>query len=392
MLGIFWGTLSVILLMSLGDSFYLYQKNAMDTIADGKTLVFFGQTQLSYQGKPPGQTIHMRTADLDLLKKSIPGLSQSTPIIGDCKRNECPNITSMHNRKRSPIMGVDASYADMLHLKMITGSHFFSADDVKRQSHDIILGDELNEYLFPYGGSIGQTVTLSGVPFTVIGVLMPDRTGQPGSAWNTSSGFIPYSTYNSLWGDTDINEAIFMPNNKANQPELINNLRHYLARRFHFSPEDNSAVFIPDIASTLDFVKTFFWLFKLFLTFSGAMTLVVGGIGVANIMFLIVSERTKEIGLYMALGARDRYILNEVLWEAGSIILLGGFLGIVVAAGFILTLNLAPLPPWLGQPTLSLENFLITNVILLVIALLAGYFPAKRAIQLSPVAALNDEA
>ena len=184
-LGIFWGTLSVILLMSLGDSFYLYQKNAMDTIADGKTLVFFGQTQLAYQGKPPGQIIHMRTADLALLKKSIPGLSQSTPIIGDCKRNQCPNIRSTHNRKRSPILGVDTSYADMLHLKMTAGSHFFSADDVKRQSHEIILGDELNQYLFPYGDSIGQHVTLSGIPFTVIGVLTPDRTGQPGSAWTT---------------------------------------------------------------------------------------------------------------------------------------------------------------------------------------------------------------
>ena len=390
-LGIFWGTLSVIMLMSLGDSFYNYQKQQMDQIADGKTLFYLGKTQLPYQGKPPGQTIHMRIADLTQLAKNIPGIASVTPILGTCRKKDCPNITSQNQRKRAPILGVDASYYTMQHLTLTQGSRFFNDQAVDSRQHVIVIGSELNDYLFPHNNGINQDITIAGIPFTIIGVIEPDRSGAPGTSWSSSSAFIPYTTYASIWGDVDITQAIIMPKNKSYQPELIENLRHYLARQFHFSPEDERALFIPDIAGSIDFFSKFFYLFKLFLAFSGAMTLAVGGIGVANIMFLIVSERTKEIGLYMALGAQDRFILSEVLLEAAAIIFTGGLLGILIAGSLLLGLNAITLPSWIGHPTISLENFTVITTLLLIIALLAGYFPAHRAINLSPITALHDE-
>ena len=138
-----------------------------------------------------------------------------------------------------------------------------------------------------------------------------------------------------------------------------------------------------------DFFQWFFKSINLFLGFCGLLTLAVGGISVANMMFLIVTERTPEIGLKLALGAKDKHILGQVLLESFVIVFLGGLLGFLVSSLVLISLADISLGGWLGTPSLSIPVLIGTVIILAFVALLSGFFPALRASRLQPVEALS---
>ena len=146
---------------------------------------------------------------------------------------------------------------------------------------------------------------------------------------------------------------------------------------------------MPNVAQVAEFFSAFFRGVQLFLGFCGAMTLGVGGVGVANIMFLVISERTREIGLRMALGAKSHHILAQILLEAFVIVMLGALIGFSVSWLIVTSLQIIPLPEWIGMPQISMSVVYMTMLVLSLVGLLAGFFPAKRASLLDPVVALT---
>ena len=168
-------------------------------------------------------------------------------------------------------------------------------------------------------------------------------------------------------------------------------MRTYLGYLYHFSPDDTNALMFYDTLKIFNFFNWFFVGIQLFLGLCGSLTLAVGGLGVANIMFLIVTERTKEIGLRMAVGARDSHILIQILCEALILVVLGGLFGITLSYLTVFILQFITLPAWIGKPTISLSIAFITIAVLAMIGVLAGYFPAKRASRMDPVDALGAE-
>jgi putative ABC transport system permease protein len=163
----------------------------------------------------------------------------------------------------------------------------------------------------------------------------------------------------------------------------------YLGRKYRFDPTDEGSLFIWDTVEMDRFTNWFFWGLKALFGLGGVLTLGAGGIGVANIMFLIVRERTREIGVRLAVGARDGQILGQVLLEAFLIVGLGGFLGLTFSGLVILLVQVLPMPDWLGKPELSPTVGLLTFVVLALVGLAAGIFPARRAARLDPVRALE---
>jgi putative ABC transport system permease protein len=161
-----------------------------------------------------------------------------------------------------------------------------------------------------------------------------------------------------------------------------------LAKTHRFDPTDHEAVRMWDVTENEKFMHSFMLGFRIFLGVMGVLTLVVAGIGVSNIMNVVVEERTKEIGVKMALGARQRSIITQFLFETGLLTFLGGAIGFAISFGVCAAFP-SSLDEYVGTPMISFQVGLITTVVLGLIGFLAGYFPARAAARLNPVEALR---
>lgn len=379
--GIVWGTVAVILLLSLGHGFYLASKKNMSHLADGMLIFNHSVTSQPFRGMPPGQSIHIKTSDVLQLKELFPTIRAVSPDLS--------NVATIQRKDtllpESEIDGVDSNYGLINNYQVAKGGRFIDQLDVVNSRPVVFIGDDLKENLFGKSNAIGQHIFLKNVPFIIIGVMQarPDA-----GKWFNNIAIIPYTTALELWGDQDVDSFAVLPKNGNHIAELKKGIITYFANRYSFKPDDQSAMSVFDFTMISQFFNWFFLSIEIFLGFCGAMTLGVGGLGVANIMFLIVTERTNEIGLRMAMGARRSHIMLQILLEASVIVLIGGVLGFVISLTAILILAHLSLPDWLGSPTLSPAVTMVTLVILTVTALLAGYFPARRAANMQPVTAL----
>ncbi|MDF1797217.1 MAG: ABC transporter permease [Coxiellaceae bacterium] len=382
--GIMWGTLSVVLLLALGNGFYNHNQHEMRRIANGQIFMRTGITTKPYQGRPTGQIIHIKVKDILAMANDLPQIKMITPLMNFATVGL--TLTSDKHQVKGTVEGVSNDYPDITQVDIANGGHFFNQIDLQHNNKVVFLTDHMKQVLYPHSNPINKTLHISGIPFTVVGYQSPQRQG--GAHWRGNLIYVPYTTYQQLWGDQDSAEVALI----THTPQQVDNtkqaIRHYLASRFHFDPTDSQAIMMPDLTKIVHFFDWFFWGIKTFLIFCGALTLAVGGIGVANIMFLIVSERTAEIGLRLALGSPDSSILWQILLESLMLVFIGGVAGIVLAMTIVTTLQHLPLPDWIGTPKVSLIAMIISFVTLAIVGIAAGYFPAKKASLLEPVVAL----
>jgi putative ABC transport system permease protein len=229
---------------------------------------------------------------------------------------------------------------------------------------------------------------IHGSPFLVVGVLVPKEQDSAYSGRDHSKMVIPESTFRALTGDKYVNNFIY----KAPSPELneiLNDqVRAALSSRLRFHPDDDQAVQLWDTTEMFVFMDAFMLGFQIFLGIMGVLTLVVGGIGVSNIMNVVVEERTKEIGIKMALGARSRAILTQFMLETMILTAVGGGIGLAISFA-ICSAFPVHLEEYVGLPTLSPGLAMLTASILGMVGFVAGYFPARDASHLDPVVAMK---
>jgi len=385
LLGIVWGTVAVVLLLALGEGFYRAGQKSMQSIANGAIRAWPGITSKAFQGQAPGQPIHMRISDLIAMTKALPDIKYFSPTLSIGNH---VNLQWRAQQTTARIIGVAPDRALLTQLKLSTHSRFINAMDLANQKNVIVLGSKLKQQIFGNSNAIGQTILVYGIPFLVIGAQADEKT-QDNFDWDQENAFIPYTTAQAIGGDQDIDGFILLTKNPNQSEKFVKTMSKFLGWRLHFDPTDHNAIYIFDTAQVTRFFTWFFRAIELFLGFCGLLTLGVGGIGVANIMFLIISERTQEFGLRMAVGAKPAHVLLQVLLETGVIILLGGLIGFIIAGTSIGLLQIISLPDWLGKPTLSPLIILATFLILALVGLIAGYFPARRAANMQPVEALS---
>lgn len=383
--GIFWGTLAVVLLMALGHGFYTGSKRHVEALANGLISISPGVTSIAHKGRPGGQAISIPLNFTMQIQKHFPSIKWLSPVLG--QNNYSHYISYKTIRTNKPILGVDQRFTNLYQLKLTPGSRFFSPLDISQKSRVVILGSQLKIDLFGSRSAINHEVAIDGIPFLIIGTT--SVSSNKSQQHTNISGYIPYTTYKELFGGDTVSQIMIMPQHDWQRATLTEQLKRLLAVKYNFSPTDKSALFIPDFSMALNFFNWFFGLIQGFLAFCGIMTLAVGGIGVANIMFLIVTERTREIGLRMALGAQDFQIMLQVILESLIIVLSGGAAGIFVTWIIVGALDTVPLPEWLGKPAIQLESLIFTIIILMLVAILAGLFPAIKASKLEPVTALG---
>ncbi|MFA6408730.1 MAG: ABC transporter permease [Gammaproteobacteria bacterium] len=377
-----WGTLTVILLLALGDGFQVASKKNMLSIADGAFFIIPTRTSIAYQGFPKRQPIKIQVSDIINIKQSIPSLIAATPIL-----TANTKLGAGTREAKKNVFGVSLDFSKIRKLELTEGSRFLTPFDIENNERVAIIGDKLKREFFKDQNAIGKTITINSAPFKIVGTLEPPAKATYSHYDN--SAIITYVSFMSLYDQKNANFIAVLPDSKLDPDTVEQNLRNYFAYQYHFSPQDKKALKIFSSAKIFQFFTYFFIGIKLFLLACGTLTLGVGCLGVTNIMFLIVTERTKEIGLRMSLGATDANIFSQIMLEALAITSIGGFLGFLLSASIITTLQHIPLPEWIGVPTLSTPSAFVTIFILIALGLIAGYLPAKRAAKMDPITALG---
>jgi len=382
--GITWGTVAVSLLLAFGLGLQRQQTRSMAGLGDRIVIAWPSRTSKPWQGVDRGRRILMRGEDILFLERSVPGVAAISPEMStELKARWGTKVRAVR------VSGVWPSYGAMRNMIPQEGGRFIDALDQARRRRVVFVGNEIAGDLFGTQDAVGKVVQLGGSPFTVIGVLQPKEQDSAYSGRDHSKFVIPESTFRALTGRRYLDDFIY----KAERPKLNASLtlriRNTLARRMHFDPSDDQAIQVWDTTEMFQFFDTFMLAFNVFLGVMGLLTLVVGGIGVSNIMNVVVDERTREIGIKMALGAKGRTILLQFLAETLVITAAGGAAGLLLAFGICRGVSHLGLEKTIGNPVLSPGIAILTTVSLGLIGFIAGYFPARDAARLDPVVAMK---
>lgn len=376
--GIVWGTVAVVTLLAFGTAL---ERRALEDMGTGANFVTISTTvtSLPHRGFPAGRRIRLVPEDASLLRDHVPEIALLSEVTSTTRLVRVGNAI-----ERPSITGVQPEYEGIRQIHLLDGGRFLSPLDMDQRRRVAVLGSRLNEALFNDADAVGRQVMVDGTGFTVVGVVERESGFGAGNQL-----FIPATTYRGLYGARHISSLAFSTVTPALAPRAIHEAISLLAARHRFDPEDLAAVRAGGSFRMDQEIGLFFLGLKIFLAVVGGFTLVVGGIGVANIMFVVVRERRREIGIKRAVGARRSHILLQFLLETALLVALGAVLGFLIAAGLVNLLAMLPFTEELGKPVISMTVAGGTIAVLGVIALAAGFFPARRAAQMDPVACLR---
>lgn len=384
MFGIIWGTVAIIVLIAFGVGFKQQMSINMHGIGESIAIMFPGRTTKPWEGFGTGRRVSFMEEDVRLLATQVRELEAVSPEFS----RRVPTRVG-ENILNPLVAGVIPIYADMRNIIPEPGGRFLNDLDVQHRRRVALIGDKVKEILFGQTDAIGRIIHVGEVPFTVIGVMQKKTQNSSYNARDRDRVFIPASTYGSVFGEVYLNNIIYKVKDPTIAEEVNDKVRATLGKRYRFDPTDKDAVWIWDTSRFDKFIFYFFLGFNIFMGIIGSFTLGVAGLGVANIMFIVVQERIKEIGIKRAVGATRSNILFQFFMETFFIIFLGSFIGFLIAYGIIEIMQLIPIKEFVGAPVLSMDVVMITAAILTLIGLAAGLMPARRAANLDVVECLR---
>lgn len=383
--GIVWGTVSIVLLLAFGKGFQRQLSVNMHGIGDQVAIMFPGATTKAFAGFGVGRPITLVEEDAWLLRSQIADIKNISPeYIG--WENQ---IRVGENILNTLVTGVYPIYSEMRNVIPERGGRFIDQVDIRERKRVVLLGDDVKRLLFGEGEAVGKIVNISGVPFTVVGVMQKKTQNSSYQRRDRDRVFIPATTFTSVFGVYNLSNIIFQSHDPTRSKETIRQVREVLGKRYRFDPTDEDAIWIWDTAEFDKFIFYFFLGFNIFMGLIGSFTLAVAGIGLANIMFIVVQERTKEIGVRRAVGATRANILVQFFAESLLVVAAGSLVGFLLATVFTRALQYIPIKEFVGTPEISAEVVVATVVVLSAIGIAAGFFPARRAANLNVVDCLR---
>jgi len=391
MFAMVWGTVAVVLLLSFGEGLKVAISTGLLNAGERLYMVYGGTTSREFEGLPTGRAIRLTEEDLALLRRSIPEVELSSPSYGRWGTS----LKVGESKTTAYMEGVTPEFSEMRRVFAAAGGRFLNHDDVERRRRVLFLGNKLAERLFGAEDPVGKTVLLDGLPFTVVGVMQKKFQDSSNNGPDEDRAIVPASTLKAIYGPRYVSHLLVRPRDLRSAPGVKRALYETLGRRYQFDPTDERALAMWDFIEDQKQSDAIGLGIQIFLGLVGAFTLLVAGVGVANIMYVVVKERTREIGIKRAVGARRRHLVSQFVFEALLISFGGGLVGLTLSALVVAGVNAIPSGDqamrYIANPILSWPITLICVSILLMIGLLAGILPARRAAAVDPVEALRYE-
>jgi putative ABC transport system permease protein len=373
--GITWGTISIIVLLAFGVGLQKSMSKNMHGIGEGIAIMFPGRTGKAFEGYGRGRQMRFVDEDAELLRNNIPNISAIT-----AEYSQWGTTVRFGDRKISPnVTGVNVEYGSMRHVLPQPGGRFINHLDIEQKRRVAFIGDDLKEYLFGKNEAVNNTIYIGDSPFLVIGLLKKKTQNSSYNSRDTDRVFIPFTIFKSIFGHRYANNIVYKLRESRFNKDTRDKVYQILGDKYRFDPKDTQAINIWDTSEMDKFIYYFSLGFNTFMGLIGFMTLAVGGIGLANIMYVVVQERTREIGIRRSVGAKRSHIRAHFILEAMIIISIGAALGFFFSTLMVKGIAMLPFEDFVGDPSISWGVAIIAITILGMIGLAASYFPARRA-------------
>jgi putative ABC transport system permease protein len=408
MFGILWGMISVVVLSATGEGFRRGNDKVLRELGKNIGIVWGGRTSMQAGGERAGREIRLTLDDARVLAAESPMLAVVSPEL----QRSAVRVKSAYNAAAAQVTGIEPQYQDIRTIELEYGRNFTFQDE-EQVSRVAIIGFDMAEQLFGKRYIVGETMTLDGVPYAVVGKIRKKNQDSNYSGPDNNKIFVPFAAMSRDLPRKDappgvLSDIIVAPKDwvVADLPRVLEertgriedidwplerNVRAILARRHGFDPDDKQAVTMWDTSlETLMFGRMIDHI-KWFFTIVGIVTLLLGGIGVMNIMLIAVKERTREIGVRKALGATTRVIQRQFFLEGMFLTLLSGGAGMAIALGLCSLVNRLPMPDRFSGLFLPWPAGMVSLATLVAIGVVTSTYPARKAADLPPVEALRFE-
>lgn len=387
-----WGTVSLLLLLSFGEGLKRQLSRGSAGMGSGIAVIWPGETTKPWQGMSPGRPIRPVIDDIPIIRERVQNLDTA---VGEIHRW---GTSFVYGRKAINVhmVGTSPLYRDLRNFFPQPGGRFINDQDEQERRRVVFLGDEVAKDIFGDENPVGKSVLVMGAPYTVVGVLIKKMQMGTYGGPDKEAAVIPITTFKAQFGRDTLSNIVLRPKDPFLMKACLKSLREVLGTKYAFDPTDEPVLGTWDTVEDGKIMRNILVGIQIFLGVIGALTLLIGGVGVANIMYATVKERTREIGVKMALGARPGWVTGPFVFEGLLYTVIGGLLGLVISVALIVVLGLLPTEgnealEFLGKPTLSPAVGAASAAVLGLIGLLAAYFPARRASAVDPAETLRYE-